>query len=116
MIRRAISNLLSNAVRHTARGGAVKVGIEKRDSGAIQLAVENPGEAIAAEHLARLFDRFYRVDASRHKSSEGVGLGLAITKSIVEAHQGTIDADCADGMVRFRIELPAGVPAVLTNT
>ena len=107
MIRRAISNLLSNALRHTALGGAITVRIERTASHAARIAVENPGAPIAAEHLARLFDRFYRVDASRQKTgADGAGLGLAITKSIVEAHQGRIDVDCAEGMVRFGIELP----------
>ncbi len=107
MIRRALSNLLSNAIRHTPRDGSVKVLIGERNSGETQLSVENPGEAIAPEHLPRLFDRFYRVDRSRQKASEGAGLGLAITKSIVEAHKGTIRALCANGSTRFTITFPA---------
>ncbi len=104
MIRRALSNLLSNAIRHTPRGGSVTVLIEQRASGEIGLCVENPGEDIAPEHLPRLFDRFYRVDPSRHKaSSEGAGLGLAITKSIVEAHKGTIRIESTNGLTRFDI-------------
>ena len=55
------------------------------------------------EHLPRLFDRFYRADSSRQKSNDGAGLGLAITKSIVEAHQGTIQAFSANGVTRFKI-------------
>ena len=90
MIRRAISNLLSNAIRHTPRGGAIKVGIRDLGNDGVRIAVENPGAAIPSEHLARLFDRFYRVDSCRQRGGEGAGLGLAITKSIVEAHGGTI--------------------------
>lgn len=112
MIRRALSNLLSNAIRHTPRGGSVKVLIEQRKSGGIELCVENPGENIEPAHLPRLFDRFYRVDHSRQKTSgEGAGLGLAITKSIVEAHQGTIAIASANGLTRFAIEFPAAAGA-----
>ena len=107
MVRRALSNLLSNAIRHTPRDGAVRIHIDRHDSGAIQLTVENPGEDIEPEHLPRLFDRFYRVDSSRQKASEGAGLGLAITKSIVEAHQGTIQAYSSNGSTRFTIVFPA---------
>ncbi len=107
MIRRALSNLLSNAMRHTPRDGAVKVLIDQDESGETRLAVENPGEDIQAEHLHRLFDRFYRVDPSRQKASEGAGLGLAITKSIVEAHRGTIQASSSNGSTRFAITFPA---------
>ncbi|HRP29486.1 MAG TPA: ATP-binding protein, partial [Burkholderiaceae bacterium] len=67
------------------------------------LRVENPGEAIPAEHLERVFERFHRVDPSRSKASEGVGLGLAITKSIVQAHGATIAATCAGGITSFEI-------------
>jgi two-component system heavy metal sensor histidine kinase CusS len=107
MIRRALSNLLSNAIRHTPRDGSVRVLMEQRNSGETQLSVENPGEDIELEHLPRLFDRFYRVDSSRQKASEGAGLGLAITKSIVEAHKGTIQAFSSNGSTRFAITFPA---------
>ena len=107
MLRRALSNLLSNAIRHTPRGGTVKVRIDQDKSGETRLAVENPGEDIAPEHLPRLFDRFYRVDPSRQKASDGAGLGLAITKSIVEAHNGTIEIVSANGLTRFAITFPA---------
>ncbi len=111
MIRRALSNLLSNAIRHTPLDGAVKVRIDRRDSGDIELSVENPGEAIEPEHLPRLFDRFYRVDPSRQKAGEGAGLGLAITKSIIEAHKGTIQASSSHGLTRFAITIPADAAA-----
>ena len=112
MIRRAISNLLSNAINHTPRGGCVNVRIEQAEDGGVRLAVENPGDGIAAEHLPRLFDRFYRVDPSRQRSTDGAGLGLAITKSIVAAHRrnrsrlfrGRSDA-VRDDVSRFRVRL-----------
>ncbi len=108
MIRRALSNLLSNAIRHTPRDASVTVRIGQGKSGELELSVENPGEDIEPEHLPRLFDRFYRVDRSRQKaSSDGAGLGLAITKSIVEAHKGTIRIFSANGSTRFAIAFPA---------
>ncbi len=108
MMRRALSNLLSNAIRHTPRGGSVRVRIDQRKSGEIRLSVENPGEDIEPQHLPRLFDRFYRVDPSRHKArSDGAGLGLAITKSIVEAHHGIISAESSNGSTCFAIRFPA---------
>ena len=103
MIRRVISNLLSNAIRHTPAKGEVRVEIGRIEGGNVALAVSNPGE-IPSEHLPRLFDRFYRVDASRQKTSDGgAGLGLAITKSIVLAHGGRIDVASSGGKTRFRI-------------
>ncbi len=109
MIRRAISNLLSNAINHTPRGGCVDVRIGHDENGGVRLAVENPGDGIAAEHLPRIFDRFYRVDPSRQRSTDGAGLGLAITKSIIAAHKGTVQAFSEGGVTRFEIVFP--VPA-----
>ena len=107
MIRRAISNLLSNALNHTPRGGCVSVHIGHGEARAVRLTVENPGVEIPAEHLPRLFDRFYRVDPSRQRSTDGAGLGLAIAKSIITSHNGTIDVASADGVTRFEILLSA---------
>jgi len=110
MLRRALANLLSNAIRHTPRGGTVRVAIEAAGPIEARIRVENPGETIAPEHLPRLFDRFYRVDASRSRGSEGAGLGLAITRSIVEAHEGTISAGSSGGVTRFELRLPTSAP------
>ena len=106
MLRRALSNLLSNAIRHTPREGTVGVTLDGTGTDAARIRVENPGETIPAEHLPRLFDRFYRIDPSRQRSSEGAGLGLAITKSIVEAHEGRIAVHSDHGSTRFEIVLP----------
>ena len=89
MLRRALANLISNAIRHTPAGGTVRVGIESGGEGT-RLTVENSGEPIPKEQITRIFDRFYRGDASRHGGGEGAGLGLAITRSIVRAHGGEI--------------------------
>jgi two-component system heavy metal sensor histidine kinase CusS len=103
MLRRAISNLLSNALRYTPAGGRVAVHIDDTDDSLVKLSVKNTGTAIPAEHLPRLFDRFYRVDGSRQRFSEGVGLGLAITRSIMRAHGG--DAFVRSDQTRTVFEL-----------
>jgi two-component system heavy metal sensor histidine kinase CusS len=107
MLRRALSNLLSNALRYTPRDGAITVRIDQPGPGQMRLAVENPGQTIPAEHLPRLFDRFYQVDASRHRTHEGAGLGLAIAKSIIEAHGGEIAASSEHDLTRFEALFPA---------
>ena len=83
-IQRAIANLLSNALRHTAAGSAVQIKIDRSSPDAVQLGVSNPGPDIPAEQLTQLFNRFYRADVARESSSESSGLGLAIVKSIAE--------------------------------
>jgi two-component system heavy metal sensor histidine kinase CusS len=106
MLRRAVNNMLSNALRHSLPGGTVSVRIERHDRGVIEIAVENTGEDIPPKHLPRLFDRFYRVDLSRQRNSEGAGLGLAITKSIVEAHGGSVAVESREGRTCFSVKLP----------
>jgi len=106
MLRRAISNLLSNALRYTPAGQTINVKLKKTDDAWVELRVENPGLKIPPEHLPKIFDRFYRVDPSRQRLSEGAGLGLAIVKSIVEAHGGRVDADSNSSVTYFSIRLP----------
>ena len=107
MIRRAVGNLLSNAIRHTPKGGAVRIEVDGEPLNRVRISVANEGLAIEARHLPRLFDRFYRVDPSRKREGEGVGLGLAITRSIVVAHGGTISVRSDSGATRFDILLEA---------
>jgi two-component system heavy metal sensor histidine kinase CusS len=103
MLRRALSNLLDNALRFTPTGGEVRVRIED----GVRLTVENTGEGIAPQLLPKLFDRFYRADPARREgSSEHAGLGLAITQSIVRAHGGRIFCESGPGWTRFVVELP----------
>ena len=103
MLRRALGNLLSNALHHTAHGGTVMITLSESDSDGIKITIENPGPNIAPEHLPRLFDRFYRVDPARQTNKDGVGLGLAITQSIVRAHGGEITALSEHGVTRFTL-------------
>jgi two-component system heavy metal sensor histidine kinase CusS len=107
MIRRAVSNLLSNALRYAKAGTGVEVTLDANDH-QISLTVTNQGPTIAAADIPRLFDRFYRADPSRgHPGSEGTGLGLAITKAIVEAHRGSIRANSFAERTSFSVALPA---------
>lgn len=106
MLRRAVGNLLSNAVRHTPEKGKITVRVDNSADSVVVLSVENIGETIAPEHLSRLFDRFYRVDPSRQRFSEGAGLGLAITHSIAHAHGGEVRVRSENGVTAFEIRLP----------
>lgn len=94
-LQRALSNLLSNAIRHTPPGGQVRLqALQKQD--AVWLSVSDNGEGISPEHLPYIFDRFYRVDAAR-SSAGNTGLGLALVKAIAEMHGGKIVAESMPG-------------------
>jgi two-component system sensor histidine kinase BaeS len=100
-----VGNLLENAITHTPEGGSVTVSAHADGSG-IEVAVADTGPGIAPEDLPRLFDRFYRVDPSRSRSTGGTGLGLTIARRLVEAHGGTIEAESVLGAgSRFAIRL-----------
>jgi signal transduction histidine kinase len=87
---RAVSNLVSNAIAHTPPGGAVTLAAAA-DGEQIRIDVSDTGSGIPAEALSRVFDRFFRVDPSRSKSSGGTGLGLAIVQSIMTLHGGSAE-------------------------
>lgn len=106
MLRRALSNLLANAIRHTPKGGKIVVSVKAAGLRTTRVTVENTGENIPAEHLPRLFDRFYQVEPSRQRNGDGAGLGLAIAKSIVDAHGGKLAVSSANGLTRFAITIP----------
>ncbi len=91
-LRQVLTNLLDNAIRYTPDGGRIVVTAEPVQGGVV-LAVRDSGQGIAPDHLPRIFERFYRVDASRSREEGGTGLGLAIVKHIVEAHGGRVDAE-----------------------
>lgn len=104
-----LANLLENALRHTPAGGSVGIAAHANGAGTVELAVTDSGEGIAAEHLPRVFERFYRADRARDRAHGGSGIGLAITKAIVEAHGGHISAESAGpgAGATFRVTLPA---------
>lgn len=104
MLRRALSNVLSNAIRHTPNGQTVVVQLD-RDDADVRVRILNPGDTIEAEHLPHLFDRFYRADPSRQHQGDGAGLGLAIVKSIMDLHGGGITVQSAAGQTCFEMRL-----------
>ena len=95
-LRQVLGNLVENAVRHTAEG-TVRV-VARRDGDMITLAVTDTGIGIPAEHLHRIFERFYRVDPARSREQGGTGLGLAIVRHLVEAHGGHVTAESEAGV------------------
>lgn len=91
-IGQVLTNLLGNAIQYTGPGGRVDIRARKVEDG-VAIAVADTGVGIAAEHLPHVFDRFYRTDRSRARSSGGSGIGLTIARHLVEAHRGTIRAE-----------------------
>ena len=106
MLRRAMGNLLSNAFGHTPSGGYIRIRIGMNGDRMATIQVENSGETIPPEHLPCLFDRFYRTDPSRKRLADGVGLGLAITRSIIRAHGGIASVRSAAGVTSFELKIP----------
>ena len=104
-IEQAIENLVANALRHTPAGGTVTLSATQTD-GVATLSVSDTGGGIAPEHLPFVFERFYKVDAARAADSTGSGLGLSITKAIIERHGGTISVASEPGRTTFTILLP----------
>ena len=105
-ISQVIGNLLENAITHTPEGGSVTVSAHTAGE-TIEVAVSDTGSGISSEELPRLFNRFYRADPSRDRSTGGVGLGLTIARRLVEAHGGTIEVESELGEgSRFTVRLP----------
>jgi two-component system phosphate regulon sensor histidine kinase PhoR len=107
LLEQAVINLVDNALKYSDPGGMVRLTAE-RDSGEIVIRVSDDGVGIEADHLPRLFERFYRVDKARSRKLGGTGLGLSIVKHIVQAHDGSIAVESAPGVgSTFTIRLPA---------
>ncbi|HEY1317863.1 MAG TPA: HAMP domain-containing sensor histidine kinase [Gaiella sp.] len=105
-LRQIVDNLLANVRAHTPADSAVSVTLT-RANGSAEIAVTDAGPGLDEEHLAHVFERFYRADASRARASGGVGLGLAIVAAVAEAHGGTVSASSEPGRgATFRIALP----------
>ena len=102
-------NLIGNAIRYGCNDKCTNVSVSVRaDGGDVVLTVSDQGDGIAAEHLPRLTERFYRVDSARSRESGGTGLGLAIVKHIVERHRGTLEIESELGQgTRVTVSLPA---------
>lgn len=92
-IRRVLDNLLSNAIKYTASGGEIRIAAGINDDDCVKVTVQDTGIGIPKKHLARIFERFYRVDKARSRHMGGTGLGLSIAREIVRAHGGQIDIE-----------------------
>jgi signal transduction histidine kinase len=107
-LTQVIDNLLSNALKFTPEGGEVTVDTA-RSNGNVRLVVADTGVGMRPDEISHVFERFYRTDAATAQAIQGSGLGLSISKSIVEAHGGTITADSQLGVgTSMTIELPTG--------
>ncbi len=107
-LQQVLNNLIQNAITHTPASGTITIRLSQ-DEEDIQITVQDSGDGIPAEHLAHVFDRFYRVDRSRSRETGGTGLGLAIAKAIVELHGGSIGVSSEGQPGRgatFTIQLP----------
>ena len=102
MLRRALSNLLSNAIKYGKPNSIIQINYQHNTHSTL-FSIQNESPPILTEQLARLFDRFYRTDASRQRVKEGTGLGLAITKSILDLHGATIQVNYHAGHICFSI-------------
>jgi two-component system phosphate regulon sensor histidine kinase PhoR len=107
-LQSALGNLVTNAVRYTPAGGRIELRWARREDGSGLFEVQDNGPGIAREHLARLTERFYRVDSGRSRETGGTGLGLAIVKHVIQRHGGEIliDSELGKGSV-FALNLPA---------
>lgn len=110
LVEQALANLVSNAIKYSGEG--TEVVIEVVDEGElIRIAVQDQGPGIAAKHLPRIFERFYRVDKARARTQGGTGLGLAIVKHIATIHGGRVDVSSqVSGGSRFSLLLPRALP------
>lgn len=106
-LRQVLLNLLTNAARHTPPGGTIAI-TGARDRDGVVLTVRNTGSRLSDDEAARVFDRFYRTDPSRQRTTGGSGIGLAIVKHLVEAHGGRVTVRSDDKGVIFVVALPAG--------
>ena len=104
-LARVFDNILRNAIAYCREKSVLLIQAAKEEN-QVRICFENEGDTIPEESLKRIFDKFYRADASRSSSTGGAGLGLAIAKEIVELHKGQIIADSSGGKTRFIVTLP----------
>ena len=117
-LSQVVHNLVGNALKYGKRGTPVTIGLRRDGDTLIRLSVADHGDGIAAEHLPRLTERFYRVDPGRSRAQGGTGLGLAIVKHIVERHRGRLDISSTQGVgTTVSILLPLAIlPTAVQDT
>ncbi|MBN3729866.1 heavy metal sensor histidine kinase [Burkholderia sp. Tr-20390] len=107
LFRRAVSNLTSNALEHAEAASTIELAVSAQGRYAV-VEVTNRGAAIPPEQVDKIFERFYRIDSSRHGAARNAGLGLAIVKSIMELHRGKVEVASRDGRTTFALYFPRG--------
>lgn len=105
-LKQLVSILLDNAIRYSIIKGEVYLNLT-REHGSANLSVINKGDEIPKEQREQIFERFYRLDTARNGEDKHYGLGLAIAKVIVTSHKGTIEVSCYNGLVEFKVQIPA---------
>lgn len=111
LLRQALLNVIHNAIKHSARGGVIRVELGSPRKHRALITVRDDGPGIPPEDLAHVFDRFYRVDGARSRDTGGVGLGLSITKWVVETHGGSVHAHSIPGEgTTMHLEIPTTRP------
>ena len=105
-LKQLVSILLDNAIRHSKEPGDVNLTLTK-EHGFAKLSVINKGDEIPAEERKQIFERFYRVDTVRNGEDKHYGLGLAIAKAITTSHKGNIEVQCFNGLIEFKVKIPA---------
>ncbi len=109
LFRQALTNLVSNAIRHTPPGGHVSITLSTAADGGAIVAVQDTGSGISPGHLPYVFERFYRADASRTGSTSGAGLGLSLVQTLMTLHGGTVTAESESGQGSvFTLRFPPG--------
>lgn len=106
LLRRAVTNLLDNALRHAPVGSTVRLAVLRARPGLTGISIANAGPAIEAEALPQLFGRFFRADPSRRNSATSTGLGLAIVDSIMRLHGGSVSVRSQEGLTEFELLFP----------
>ena len=108
LLERLLGNLVGNAIRHNIEGGSLSLRVRPRDAGGAELSIANSGAPVPPESVDALFERFARLDDSRSRATGGFGVGLAIVRSVVDAHGGSVEAAAEpDGGLRVQVLLPA---------
>jgi signal transduction histidine kinase len=114
-LEQAVANLVDNAVRHTPSGGHISLG-SSASNGSVRLSVHNTGSVIPPEAMPHIFERFFQVDPARARADGNTGLGLAITREIIEAHGGSVSATSSGSAgTEFVISMPLAGGGVATD-